>query len=158
LVTQSSLHAPDLSSRPHGCTVSHVFPIAPDVLYRAWTEQVDRWFAEPGSVLMTPAVDRPFFFETAFEGTRHPHYGRFLHLEPDRRIEMTWVTGVGGTGGAETIVSVDLEPAGNGTRLTLRHAGFADEVGMEHHRAAWPLVLEQMEQRLAAEKEGPRTS
>jgi uncharacterized protein YndB with AHSA1/START domain len=133
----------------YGLVVGRSMPLPAGVLYRAWTEQFDVWFAAPGSVRMRPELGEPFYFETEYQSTRHPHYGRFLRLSPGRVVELTWVTGAGGTEGAETVVTVDLAHEDvHHTSIELTHAGFTTEPQRDRHRDSWPLVLEQMEQRL----------
>ena len=139
---------PNLSTRPFNLKVERIMDAPPNVLFQAWTNQFDSWFAAPGSVIMQGKVNTPFFFETEFEDNRHPHYGRFLRLEQNSLVQITWVTGAGGTKGAETIVTIKLEPYLGGTKLCLTHSGFPDEESKNQHNQAWPIVPEQLDKRM----------
>ncbi len=140
---------PDLSSRPFQLTVERTMTASPTALFHAWTQQFDQWFAAPGTLLMNAEVNAPFFFETHFDGQRHPHYGRFLKLVPDHLVELTWLTGDPGTKGAETVLTVEFTPLESGTQLKLVHAGLPDEESRNGHEEGWGLALANLDQHLA---------
>ena len=139
---------PDHTDRPLTMTVERAMGASAADLYVAWTEKFDLWFAQPGELLMSPEVDRPFFFYNRHDWGRHPHYGRFLELKNEELVVMAWAT-EGGTLGAETIVRVELAPQEGGTRLRLTHSGFASEESRDAHADNWPAALETLDQALS---------
>jgi uncharacterized protein YndB with AHSA1/START domain len=146
--TPAQLARPDLSGRPHQLTVEREMKASAAAIYRAFTEELDSWFAAPGVIRMLAQEGEPFYFATEYEGRRHPHYGRFLTLRPDELVELTWVTGTGGTGGAETLVTVELAATRSGSRIRLTHAGFYDDAAAKQHEV-WGSILAMLDERLA---------
>jgi uncharacterized protein YndB with AHSA1/START domain len=144
---------PDLSKRPFQLKIRRSMHASAHAVFEAWTtDEFDRWFAAPGTVIMKPQVDTAYFFEARHEGERHPHYGRFLKLEPDRLVQMTWLTAAG-TKGAETVITIELTPRDDGgTELTLTHAGFSDDESRKGHEAAWPAGLKQLDKEFSKKK------
>jgi uncharacterized protein YndB with AHSA1/START domain len=129
-------------------TAERLMRSAPRVLFRAWTDRLDRWLASPGTLLISPEPDTAFYFETHHGKDRHCYYGRIVRLERDRLVELTWLST--GTKRAETLITVELTPEGDGTRLRLTHAGFPDEDLRKAHEEAWPMFLAQLDDRMAS--------
>jgi uncharacterized glyoxalase superfamily protein PhnB/uncharacterized protein YndB with AHSA1/START domain len=132
----------------HALTITRTSPRSAATLYQAWTTGWASWFAEADTARLRAEVGEPFFFEVvqrfpdAREPVHHPHYGRFLRLVPDALVSLSWVTGAGGTAGAETTLTVHLDAiAGDFTQLTLTHEGFATAQARDAHEAAWPRIL-----------------
>jgi uncharacterized protein YndB with AHSA1/START domain len=67
--------------------------------------------------------------------------GNYVEVQPPHRIVFSW----GDAGSAQlppgaSRVEVDLQAAGNGTKVTLRHHGLSGEQRADHARG-WPVVL-----------------
>ena len=141
----------------HALTITRTSPRSTATLYRAWTTGWGSWFAESDTARVRAEVGEPFFFDVVQQFTdgrptvRHPHYGRFLRLVPDALVSLSWVTGAGGTAGAETTLTVHLDAiAGDFTQVTLTHEGFATSDARDAHEAAWPRMLAHQDAALAS--------
>lgn len=148
----SVIPRPDLTARPLQMICEHTLHADPADVYAAWTKNLDIWFAQAGTLSMTPELGRAYFFYNRDEWGRHPHYGRFLDVIENQLIEITWITGNGaaeGTEGAETVLRIELIPIGSATKVRLTHMGFNSERSCTAHKDNWPLALELLDEALA---------
>jgi uncharacterized protein YndB with AHSA1/START domain len=104
--------------------VQHVFRAPPDRVYAAWVDgSLPRWMsAGQGDELVAAdqhaVVGGTFDFVTRHHGALVEHVGRFLELEPPRRVVFTW--GVKDRG-EPVRVEVELATHGTGTQVVLSH-------------------------------------
>jgi hypothetical protein len=56
------------------------------------------------------------------------------------------------TKGAESIVTVTMEPRGDQTEVTLRHSGVPDDEMGRQHKDGWPWVLSALAETLASHR------
>jgi uncharacterized protein YndB with AHSA1/START domain len=134
-------------------TLKRRFNASPEKVFSAWTDakKLGRWFG--------PATSEPVLAETdprvggryrivvrAQNGEEHDVSGRFRELVPNRKLAFTWAWR--STPERESLVTVQLEPDGSGTMLTLTHEEFFDEAARDRHRSGWGQVLDHLDQML----------
>jgi uncharacterized protein YndB with AHSA1/START domain len=135
-------------------TIERTYKASPERLFAAWADpaQKRRWFAEgEGWVVESFEVD---FREGGFERSRFRWKGgvemaneTYLHdIVPNRRIVISYSMTMGGARISVSLATVELEPAGAGTRLRLSEqaAFFEGSDGVEIRRQGWGALLDQL--------------
>ena len=122
-------------------TVSRLIPAAAEQIYDVWMNPKKPggpWFGCE-RVIINPVVDGLFYHAVKHEGRIWPHFGRFVRLDRPNRAEFTWMSEA--TKGAESVVTVTLEPRGDQTEVTIRHAGVPDDDLGRQHEQGWTWML-----------------
>ncbi len=140
---------------PERVVVERVLPGSPDEVYAAWTTpETLRLFMCPGE--MTASVVEADVrvggrFRIVMRGDRDvEHRGEYRVLEPGRRLVFTWASPA--TGWAPTLVTIELSPHEDGTRLVLVHEGLETDDVRGRHRRGWTSIVEKLA-RLTQRKE-----
>jgi uncharacterized protein YndB with AHSA1/START domain len=69
------------------------------------------------------------------DGERHDVSGVYREVVRNRKLAFTWAWRT--TPERQSLVTVDLQPAGSGTRLHFRHEQFFDEIARDNHQRGW---------------------
>jgi uncharacterized protein YndB with AHSA1/START domain len=110
--------------------LSWTLPVSPGDVYRAWLDSKAHGQFTGGPAQVAPGVGGQF---TAWDGYIQ---GTTLELESDRRIVQSWRTREFPSGSADSRIELLLEPADEGTRITLRHTEIPEGQG-ETYRKGW---------------------
>jgi len=134
--------------------IERVLPAPPEEVFDAWTApaRMASWMSPTGGAeaQSDPRVGGSFRVVMMGEGLRIEHTGTYLELDPPRRLVFTWVSPY--TGPEPSMVTVELHPHDDGTRLVLTHERLPAEV-VDSHRGGWGSMLERLTLTLTA-KEG----
>jgi len=125
---------------------------SPARVFQAWTDpaQIARWFgpaeAVPGSVRVETDVRVGGRYRASFRTTNGEHHevgGVYREVAAGERLSFSWAWHT--TPERESLVTVTLQPDGDGTWLTLRHEQFFDETARDGHRRGWNGTLDKLE-------------
>ncbi len=106
-----------------------VIAAKPDRVWRAWTSEIARWWTKPyfidaeraAGLVIEPQIGGRFM-EKWGDGGAGYLLGHVVEWLPPNRLAFTWTEK--DWVGASTVVKVQFEPDGQGTRVTLVHEGF----------------------------------
>jgi len=118
---------------------------SPERVFRAWTDadELNRWWTTTAESDARTGGAFAYGFEFEDVSRDHIYTGAYHEVAPGERVSYPWQAGVG-----ETTVDVRLEPAGDGTKVTLLHSGWGAgaeaEEAVELHEQGWRFFLDNL--------------
>lgn len=132
--------------------VSKLLAATPEEVFDAWTdpESLAIWFL-PGPVRVGPVeidlrVGGRYRIVVTGE-SQHEMSGEYLEIARPNRLVFTWYSA--GTGGAETLVTIEFEARGSRTELILTHEQLPDRQAAAQHESGWSNILDALGSHLA---------
>ena len=125
---------------------------APEKVYAAWTDpqKLIRWFgrvdAKPDTVRaeVDPRVGGRYRVNFNIESGEYFEVGGiYREVVPNQRLVFSWAWH--STPERESLVTLSLQPDGDGTLLTLHHEQLFDEAARDGHESGWIGTLDKLE-------------
>ena len=143
LAQRSPIQKPSLTLKRH-----YAAPI--EKVYSAWTdpEGLKRWFgpSDDGRILVAETnLEVGGRYRIVMEmpsGEQHRVGGVYREIVPNEKLTFTWAWE--STPERESLVTVKLKKAGDGTDMTLTHEQFFDEAARDRHEHGWTGTLERL--------------
>ena len=126
-----------------------------EAVFNAWLDpEMLRKFMRPGPGMTTPKAQTDPVKGGRFElvmkagDDEIPHAGTYKEIDPHSRIVFTWESPFSAD---DSTVTLDFEPDGDGTKVTLTHVRFVSEESRDNHMGGWTGILAALEEALAKE-------
>ena len=138
------------AQHPTSLTIRRTYRANPEKVWRAWTEPeaLKRWMA-PNPAFTTPVAEVDLRVGGSYrllmispDGEDHEVSGVYRDVEPGKKLVYTWAWKK--TPERESVITLELRAAGEGTELTLIHEKFHDTEERDHHHQGWEACLTQL--------------
>ena len=149
-MNKSSENAPSLTLTRH-------LPASPEAVFDAWVtpDSMAKWFS-PMTTATVPILDLhvggEYQIDMHGDGEDYVHTGQYVEIDRPNKLAFTWRSD--GTGQQETLVTLALEPDGDGTSLTLTHVDFPSVESRDNHEKGWTAIAAKLEAALAGARTG----
>jgi uncharacterized protein YndB with AHSA1/START domain len=124
--------------------LTRLLPDTPERVWRAFTEPavLASWFwPERFGTVVSVDLRVGGRYRIDGPGGDMAVSGEYVSVEPPSRLAFTWRWD---DDPAETLVTLLLIPAGDGTELRLTHEGFADPTDRDNHAKGWADCLDRL--------------
>ena len=140
-----------MTATPLALQLSRIVAASPARIFNAWTiaDQLKRWTCPDPNARVEADIDlragRHYSIRMDAEGGPFTAHGTYRVVDPPRRLVYTW----GWKEAAhpmkeETLVTVELVPATDGTEIRLTHEGFPTRSDVDGHERGWKICLERL--------------
>ena len=130
--------------------VVRLLPASPAVVYDEWLdpEALSDWMcprpARVTNIDLEPTVGGTLRIDVEENGTRFVVTCRYLELVRPRRLRFTWSCSTWPDPNFESLVTVTLEPHGDGeTLMRIEHALLPDHL-IDQHQSGWTQIADQL--------------
>ena len=128
---------------------------SPQAVWRALTqpERLKRWMGPSDEFQVLVAETdvrvggRYHIVMKSPDGEEHDVSGVYREVAANRKLVYTWAWK--STPERESLVTIELTPAGDGTELVLKHERFADKESRDRHEQGWTGCVRRLERMLA---------
>jgi uncharacterized protein YndB with AHSA1/START domain len=142
-VQKTSFQKPSLTLKRH-------YPAPVEKVFRAWIdpEALKLWFgpSDEGKILVSetnPKVGGRYRIVMQMpSGEQHRVGGVYREIVPNEKLVFTWAWE--STPERESLVTVQLKRADDGTDMTLTHEQFFDEAARDRHQHGWDGTMERL--------------
>ncbi len=130
--------------------ITRDFAAPPALVFQAWTDpkRMMQWYAPEG--METPYAEADLRVGGRYrvlmrepDGKEHDVSGEYREIVANRKLVFTWAWRT--TPEEISLVTVELEAAGGGTRLTLTHEQLLDAESRDSHQSGWSSALDKLE-------------
>lgn len=136
--------------------ITRLFEAPPELVFRLWTDPVHalRWWGPRDHPSTRMAMDvRPGgawrgCLVAVADGRELWHGGRFLEVDPPRRLVFTFAWEEEGERGMETTVAIDFLAEAGRTRMILRQTPFQSLAERDGHDGGWNSAFDRLDEYL----------